>query len=176
MKRYGELLGTPAARDFSDSVCDVSELLDRFEPRAPRGPLPLRVVYHDACHLRHAQQIREQPRALLRSIPDLKLLEVAAEADICCGSAGTYNVLQPEPAAALGARKAALLLATGAEVVATGNPGCAAQLDMHLRSLGTPLPVHHPIELVWRSLQAARERSQRAPGGRSAPGADPAVD
>ncbi|MGO9972402.1 MAG: (Fe-S)-binding protein [Solirubrobacteraceae bacterium] len=155
MKRYGELLGTPQARAFSDRVCDISELLADVETRVTRTPLPLRVVYHDACHLRHAQQIREQPRAMLRAIPGLELLEVADEADICCGSAGTYNLLQPEPAAALGARKARLLLDTGAEAIATGNPGCAAQLAMHVGSLGTQLPVHHPIELLWRSIQGS---------------------
>lgn len=156
LKRYGELLGTPAARALSLRVRDISELLTEHEPRAPRGPLALRVAYHDACHLRHAQQIRAQPRALLGSIPGLELLEVPDEADICCGSAGTYNLLAPEPAAQLGARKARQLLATGADAVATGNPGCAAQLDLHLRSLGRPLPIYHPIELVWRSLQAGR--------------------
>ncbi len=155
MKRYGELLGTPQARAFSDRVCDISELLAGVRTRVTRTPLPLRVVYHDACHLRHAQQIREQPRAMLRGIPGLELLEVADEADICCGSAGTYNLLQPEPAAALGARKARLLLDTGAEAIATGNPGCAAQLAMHVSSLGSQLPVHHPIELLWRSIQGS---------------------
>ncbi len=156
LKHYGALLGTPAAHAFADKVLDISELLAAGETRAPRGPLPLRVAYHDACHLRHAQQLRAQPRAMLAAIPGLELLEVsAAEADVCCGSAGTYNMLSPEPAAALGARKATTLLATGAHAIATGNPGCAAQLDMHLRKLGRPLPVHHPVELVWRSIQAA---------------------
>ncbi|MGI8506752.1 MAG: (Fe-S)-binding protein [Solirubrobacteraceae bacterium] len=155
MKEYGELLGTPAARAFSARVKDVCELLASVEPRAARGPVPLRVAYHDACHLAHAQRVREQPRALLRAIPALELVEVAAEGEVCCGSAGIYNLVQPQAAAELGARKARHLLDTGAQAIAAGNPGCAAQLDMHLRELGQPLPIHHPIELVSRSIAAA---------------------
>src|SRR6202011_34098 len=128
-----ELLGTPDANAFSAQVRDVTELLAAAGPRAPRGPLPLRVAYHDACHLAHAQGIRSEPRALLRGIPGLELLEVATEAEICCGSAGIYNLVQPRAAADLGARKARHLLATGAEAIAAANPGCAAQLDLHLR-------------------------------------------
>jgi glycolate oxidase iron-sulfur subunit len=154
MKEYGELLQTPEARAFSARVRDISELLAGAEPRARRGPLPLRVAYHDACHLAHAQGIRSEPRALLEGIPELELLEVATEREICCGSAGIYNLVQPRAAAELGARKARHLLATGAEAIAAANPGCAAQLDLHLRELGRPLPIHHPVELVWRSISA----------------------
>ena len=155
MKDYGDLLDTPSARAFSARVKDVTELLGSVPPRAPRGPVPLRVAYHDACHLAHAQGIRAQPRALLAAIPELELVEVGTERDVCCGSAGIYNLVQPEAAAELGARKARNLLATGAQAIAAGNPGCAAQLDLHLRELGRPLPIHHPIELVWRSISAA---------------------
>jgi glycolate oxidase iron-sulfur subunit len=158
MKDYGELLGTPEAEEFSSRVRDVSELLGSIEPRAPRGKVPLRVAYHDACHLAHAQGVRSEPRELLRGIPALDLVEVAAERDLCCGSAGIYNLVQPEAAAELGARKARHLLDTGAQVIAAGNPGCAAQLDMHLRQLGQPIPIQHPVELVWRSLSAAQPR------------------
>jgi glycolate oxidase iron-sulfur subunit len=158
MKEYGELLGTPEAEAFASRVRDVNELLGSVEPVAPRGPLPLRVVYHDACHLAHAQQVRAQPRALLCGIPGLELLEVGAEAAVCCGSAGIYNLVQPEAASELGARKARHLLDTGAEAIAAGNPGCAAQLDYHLRALGHPLPIHHPVELLWRSIEAGRGR------------------
>jgi glycolate oxidase iron-sulfur subunit len=154
MKEYGVLLGTSEAEAFSARVRDVSELLASVRPRAPRGPVAMRVAYHDACHLAHAQQIREQPRELLRAIPELELLEVGAEPEICCGSAGIYNLVQPAAAAELGARKARNLLATGAEAIAAGNPGCAAQLNLHLRELGHPLPVYHPVELVWRSIAA----------------------
>jgi glycolate oxidase iron-sulfur subunit len=156
MKEYGELLQTQRARTFASRVRDVSELLASVEPVAPRGPLPLRVAYHDACHLAHAQGVREQPRALLRAIPELELLEVRAERELCCGSAGVYNVLQADAAAELGARKARHLLDTGADAIAAGNPGCAAQLDRHLRELGRPLPIYHPVELVWRSIQVGR--------------------
>jgi glycolate oxidase iron-sulfur subunit len=156
MKEYGELLGTAEARAFSEKVRDVSELLASVQTRAPRGPVPLRVVYHDACHLAHAQGVRSAPRELLRAIPDLELVEVATERDVCCGSAGIYNLVQPEAAAALGARKARNLIDTGAQAIAAGNPGCAAQLDLHLRELGCPLPIHHPVELVSRSITAAR--------------------
>ncbi len=156
MKEYGELLQTPESELFSRKVLDVTELLTEVEARAPRGPLPLRVAYHDACHLAHAQGIRAQPRELLAQIPGLELLEVATERELCCGSAGIYNLVQPEAAAQLGVRKAEHLLATGAEAIAAGNPGCTAQLDLHLRELGHPLPIHHPIELIWRSIQAAR--------------------
>jgi glycolate oxidase iron-sulfur subunit len=155
MKEYGELLGTAAAQAFSSRVRDICELLGDVDSRAERGPVPLRVAYHDACHLAHAQGVRSQPRELLRAIPGLELVEVATEPEVCCGSAGIYNLVQPEAAAALGARKARHLLDTGAQAIAAGNPGCAAQLDMHLRELGRPLPIHHPIELVWRSIGAA---------------------
>ena len=157
MKEYGELLGTPEAQDFSARVRDVNELLGEVEPRAPRGPLPLRVVYHDACHLAHAQGVRRQPRDLLGSIPELELVEVPVEKELCCGSAGIYNLVEPETAAELGRRKAEHLISTGAQAIAAGNPGCAAQLDLHLRELDHPLPIHHPVELLWRSLQAAPE-------------------
>jgi len=155
MKEYGELLGTPEARAFAARVRDITELLGETTARARRGPVPLRVVYHDACHLRHAQGIREEPRRLLGAIPGLELLEVPAEPEVCCGSAGIYNVVQPDAAAALGRRKAEHLLATGADAVAAANPGCAAQLERHMRELGQPRPVHHPIELLWRSISAA---------------------
>jgi len=156
MKGYGELLEDAPARLFSSKVLDICELLADVEPRTPRGPVPLRVAYHDACHLAHAQGIRAQPRSLLRAIPGLELLEVTSEPEICCGSAGIYNLVAPQPAAELGARKARSLLSTGAEAIAAGTPGCAAQIDMHLREAGHPLPIYHPIELVWRSIEAAR--------------------
>jgi glycolate oxidase iron-sulfur subunit len=155
MKEYGELVGTPDAQRFAERVVDVTELLGSVEPRAPRGPVPLKVVYHDACHLAHAQKVREQPRAMLRTIPELELLENPVEPDICCGSAGVYNMLQPEAGADLGVRKARNLLDTGADAMAAANPGCVAQLDRHFRDLGRPLPIYHPVELVWRSIRAS---------------------
>jgi glycolate oxidase iron-sulfur subunit len=161
LKEYGHLLSDdPAwaerAAAFSAKVRDVTELLGGEEPRAPRGPVPLRVAYHDACHLAHAQGVRQEPRALLRAIPALELVE-PAEWEICCGSAGVYNLLQPEAAAALGRRKARNLLATGADAVAAANPGCALQLGVHLADAGRPLPVLHPAELVARSIKEGRD-------------------
>ena len=155
MKDYGDLLGTPEAQSFAARVRDVCELLGSVPARAPRGAVPLRVAYHDACHLAHAQGVREPPRDLLRAIPDLELVEVGVERDVCCGSAGIYNLVQPEAAAQLGARKARHLIETGAQAIAAGNPGCTAQLDLHLRQLGHQLPIHHPVELVSRSITAA---------------------
>ena len=152
MKEYGELLETGQARAFSERVRDVTELLASVPRRANLGPVALRVAYHDACHLAHAQRVRDQPRELLEEIPDLELLEVRQEREICCGSAGIYNLVQPRAAAELGARKARHLLETGAQAIAAGNPGCAAQLDLYLRELGQPLPIHHPVELLWRSI------------------------
>ena len=98
------------------------------------------------------------------AIPGLELLEVAVEPAICCGSAGIYNLVQPEAAADLGERKARNLLETGAEAIAAGNPGCAAQLDLHLRELGRPLPIYHPVELIWRSIAAASADRAAAAG------------
>src|SRR5207237_2380556 len=89
--------------------------------------------YHDACHLAHAQRVKAEPRTVLRSVPGLQLREIG-EGEICCGSAGVYNLLEPGPAAELGRRKAANILATGAQVVVTGNPGCAMQIQAHLRA------------------------------------------
>jgi glycolate oxidase iron-sulfur subunit len=154
MKDYGELLETHQARAFSERVRDVTELLGSVQPVAPRGRVEMRVVYHDACHLAHAQGVRDQPRRLLEAIPGLELLEVGAERELCCGSAGIYNLLEPQAAAELGARKARHLLDTGAEAIAAANPGCSAQLDFHLRELGRPLPIYQPIELVWRSIRS----------------------
>ncbi|MDW5598553.1 heterodisulfide reductase-related iron-sulfur binding cluster [Conexibacter stalactiti] len=156
MKDYGHLLrDDPAwaarARAFSAKVRDVTELLAAHEPRAVRQPLALTVAYHDACHLAHAQGVRAAPRELLRGIPGLELLEPEGW-EICCGSAGLYNLLEPEPAAALGRQKAERLLATGAQAVAAANPGCALQLAAHTRALGRELPIHHPIELLHASI------------------------
>jgi glycolate oxidase iron-sulfur subunit len=151
MKEYGELVGDERAHAFAARVKDVTELLASEEPRAERKPVPLRVAYHDACHLAHAQGIRQPPRELLRGIPDLELLE-PADPEICCGSAGLYNLLQPEAASQLGARKAENLLVTGAEAIAAANPGCTLQLTAHLAAQGRELPVYHPVQLLDRSI------------------------
>ena len=123
-----------------------------LEPRAERHELPVRVAYQDACHLGHAQGIRDAPREVLRSIPGLELTEPAEQA-ICCGSAGIYNLVQPAPAAELGERKAGNVAATGAEVYASANPGCLVQVSTYLRWSGTRLPALHPVELLDASVR-----------------------
>jgi len=158
MKDYAHLLSddpewAERAAAFSARVRDVSELLAEHEPQAPRHPLALRVAYHDACHLAHAQGVRVQPRALLRGIPELEVLE-PPDWEICCGSAGIYNLVQPAAAAELGARKAANLVSTGAEAVAAGNPGCALQIAAHLG--GHALPIFHPMTLLDHSIRGTR--------------------
>jgi glycolate oxidase iron-sulfur subunit len=157
MKEYAELLGDdPAyaerARAFADRVRDVSEVLDELGPVAPRHPLQVTVAYHDACHLAHAQGVREQPRELLRSIPGVELVE-PPEWEICCGSAGIYNLVQPDAAAELGRRKARNLLGTGAEAVVAANPGCSIQIAAHTERLGHRMPVLHPMELLNQSIE-----------------------
>ena len=157
MKDYGGLLADDAdwgerAKQFSRKVRDVSELLAECDPMATRHPVALKVAYHDACHLAHAQQVRSQPRQLLKAIPELQLME-PAEWEICCGSAGIYNLLQPDAGRALGRRKAENLLATEAEAIASANPGCTLQIAAHLREQGRPLPIYHPMQLLDRSIR-----------------------
>jgi glycolate oxidase iron-sulfur subunit len=159
MKDYGHLLRddpewADRAREFSTKVRDAAELLAAHEPVAPRMPVPMRVAYHDACHLAHAQGVREQPRALLRGIPGIEVVE-PPEWEICCGSAGIYNLVQPDAAAELGERKARNLLGLGVEAVVAANPGCAIQIAAHSERLGRRLPVLHPMELLNRSIQGA---------------------
>jgi glycolate oxidase iron-sulfur subunit len=156
LKDYGYLLrDDPAYRDraraFSMKCKDVSEVLAELPARAPRRPMTLRVAFHDSCHLQHAQGLREQPRAALRTIPGLELLELP-EAALCCGSAGVYNLVQPETAHRLGERKVEKIVSTPAQVVATGNPGCQLQISALLNEKGHPLPVKHYIELLDASI------------------------
>jgi glycolate oxidase iron-sulfur subunit len=153
MKEYGYLFeGDERAEAFSAKVLDVHELLAEHEPRAERKPVPLKVAYHDACHLAHAQQVREQPRILLRGIPGLELVD-PAEWELCCGSAGIYNLVQPEAAAKLGVRKAANLAATGAEAIAAANPGCAIQIAAHMEK---DVPIYHPMTLLDHSIRGSK--------------------
>jgi glycolate oxidase iron-sulfur subunit len=158
MKDYAELLADePAwatrAAALSARTRDLTEFLAELGPRAVRHPLPITVAYHDACHLSHAQGIRKQPRDLLRGIPGLELREVG-EGEICCGSAGTYNLLQPEAAAQLGDRKAGHVERTGAELLVAANPGCSMQIATALRRQGRDIAVAHPAELLDASLRA----------------------
>jgi glycolate oxidase iron-sulfur subunit len=157
MKEYGVLLrDDPAyaerARVFSAKCVDVAEFIANLEPRAPRHPLRIAVAYHDACHLQHAQRVRQAPRQVLRTIPDLDLREIA-EPEICCGSAGIYNLLEPEAAAALRDRKVANLLRTGADAVVSGNPGCLMQIQSGLDAARRPMRSLHTIELLDTSIR-----------------------
>ena len=156
LKDYGRLFaGDPEwssrAAAFSARVKDAMELLAELPPASPRHPVPLRVAYHDACHLAHAQGIRAAPRALLRQIPGLELLEIP-NGDQCCGSAGIYNLIEPASADEIGERKASNVLSTGADLLASANPGCTLQIGKLLRARGAELPAAHPIEILDASL------------------------
>lgn len=142
-----------AATAFAARVQDVSAFLYELGLRGSlRGAGPLKVAYHDACHLSHAQGVRSAPRELLRLIPDLELVEIP-DGDICCGSAGSYNVDQPETAAELGRRKAAAILSTGARCVAAGNIGCLTQIALHFAGKPDAPQVVHTMELLARATQ-----------------------
>jgi glycolate oxidase iron-sulfur subunit len=161
MKEYGELLaGDPAwaarAHAFAAKVRDVSQLLAEIgAPRAPRHPIHATVAYHDACHLAHAQGVRAEPRDLLRTIPGLQIVS-PAEPEVCCGSAGIYNLVEPETAGDLGLRKVRNIAAVKPDIVATGNPGCMIQIASSAARQGEHWPVVHPIELVARSVEGTR--------------------
>ena len=136
------------ARDFAAKVQDVTVFLDALGIDSPAPlPAPMTVAYHDACHLAHAQGVTDAPRRLLSAVPNLTLVPIP-EGEICCGSAGSYNIEQPEIAAQLGQRKAEAILSTGAQAVVTGNIGCMTQIESHLRRIGKPLPIYHTIELL----------------------------
>jgi glycolate oxidase iron-sulfur subunit len=159
LKEYGALFAGAAssgwrarAAALAAKVRDVSELLVALGPVAERNPIHARVAYHDACHLSHAQGIRRQPRALLQAIPGLQLCEIP-DGDQCCGSAGIYNLVQPEAADEIGARKATNVMRTRPDLMATGNPGCTLQIRKILRARGQDLPAAHPIELVDASIR-----------------------
>jgi glycolate oxidase iron-sulfur subunit len=181
MKDFGRLLAdephwAERARRFSDRCVDVSELIERLGPVATRHPLPVVAAYHDACHLAHAQGIRAQPRSLLAGIPGLTVREIA-EPDICCGSAGVYNLLNPEPARELGDRKAANVAATGASLLVTANPGCLMQVHSALRRTGQSIALAHTVEVLDASIRglpseavgrvSKRGSRQRDPGRRA---------
>jgi glycolate oxidase iron-sulfur subunit len=139
----------------SANIVDVSELVAAAPEPAERQPLALRVAFQDSCHLKHAQRIEAQPRAMLAAIPQLELAE-PAEQELCCGSAGIYNLVQPEAARELGERKAERILEQAPDVYASGNPGCLVQVSSALRRAGRPLPALHPIELVDASIRGVQ--------------------
>ena len=157
MKEYAELLAddpsyAQRARAFAAKVRDVAEILVEVGPVAPRHPLPVTVAYHDACHLGHAQGVRAQPRALLRDIPGLQLREIP-EGELCCGSAGIWNILFPEPARQLGDRKAGNVAATGAALLVTANPGCLMQIGSAFQRRGDRIGMAHTVEVIDASIR-----------------------
>ena len=163
LKEYDELLAddpdyASRAAAFTAKVRDLAELLAELGPVARRHPLPMTVAYHDACHLGHAQGIRDQPRALLGGIPGLELRPIA-DPEICCGSAGIWNVLNPVPAAELGDRKAEAVLATGAELLVTANPGCLMQVAAAVRRRGGTIALAHTAHVLDASLRGLGPRA-----------------
>ncbi len=147
------------AAAFSEKVRDVTEFLAASSPLATRYPLRMRVAYHDACHLAHAQKIRSAPRQLLRGIPELELVEVP-DGEQCCGSAGIYNLIQPESADEIGARKVANVLSTKPDLLASANPGCTLQIQKILRETGRKLRAAHPIEILDMSIRAGEQHTR----------------
>jgi glycolate oxidase iron-sulfur subunit len=157
LKEYGYLLRDDPeyagrARAFAEKVMDVSEFIQELGPVAERYPLPVAAAYHDACHLAHAQGVRKQPRQTLKQIPGMDVREIR-EAEICCGSAGIYNMIEPEPATELGDRKARNVLNTGARMIVTSNPGCMLQMQASLRRMGEHMPMAHPMEVLDASIR-----------------------
>ena len=161
LKELGWLLGDERG-ERSRRRCATSASSSRgTDPRAARHPLPLKVALQDSCHLRHAQRLPLASRASLARIPGLEIVE-PAEQDICCGSAGIYNVIQAEAARELGDRKAKAVLATGAQMYASANPGCLVQISASLRRAKQQLPALHPIELVDASIRGVPAGRLRA--------------
>ncbi|PYM74105.1 MAG: glycolate oxidase [Candidatus Rokuibacteriota bacterium] len=150
LKEYGHWLGDGGAERFAGLVKDISEVL--VDADLPLGELRETVTYHDACHLAHGQKVRAQPRELLRRIPGVTLVELT-DSDLCCGSAGVYNLLEPEMAAELGRRKLERIRETGARIVAAGNPGCIMQISQQALEAGLALEVMHPVTLLSRALR-----------------------
>ncbi len=168
MKSYGELLrDDPAyadrARAFAAKCVDVSELLADLGPQATRHPIAMRVAYHGACHLQHAQKISQAPRDVLRTIPGLDLCEIP-ESDICCGSAGIYNMLEPETAATLRDRKVGHVLTTSADAVVSSNPGCLMQIASGLEACGRSMPAMHLVEVLDASIRGLKGSTTEVTG------------
>lgn len=154
LKDYAHMMhDTPqaaAAARFQSKVRDVHEFLMELGPVKPTHPLPIRATYHDACHLRHAQQVFKQPRQLLELIPGMELVPLP-ESELCCGAAGSYNLTQPEMATRLGDRKAANIAGTKARAMFTGNVGCLMQITRHMKAVDPSVWCAHPVDALWAS-------------------------
>ncbi len=169
LKEYGSILADDAeyrepAQYFADKVKDIQEFLATIDLTSKLSPLAdedLTIVYQDACHLLHGQKISLEPRQLLKKIPGVKLRE-PVDAAICCGSAGVYNMLQPEVANELGQQKVNNLLNTGAEIIASPNPGCSLQIKKHLQAKDRQPLVLHPVELLDYSIRGIQVKSQES--------------
>ena len=156
MKEYAHLLRddpqyAERARIFAAKCRDVSELIAELGFESPPNPLRMKIAYHDACHLQHAQGVRNQPRQLLHAIAGLEVLELP-ESVTCCGSAGIYNLVEPKTARQLADRKAQHVIRSGAEALVSANPGCLLQIGSALRRAGHPLPVFHLVEILDAAL------------------------
>jgi glycolate oxidase iron-sulfur subunit len=166
MKAYGYLLAddqayAERARRFAASVRDIAEFLAQEPLRGPLSPVPLTCTYHDPCHVVHGQKIKSEPRQLLAQIPELRVVELT-ESDWCCGSAGIYNLTQPEMATRLLHRKVSHVLTTGAEAVVTANPGCILQIQAGLDAHTAAVRVMHLVEVLDRAYGGA-PRGERKP-------------
>lgn len=164
LKDYGHLMHhtelADASKKFVAKAKDITEFLVELGPVKPTHPLPIRATYHDACHLRHAQQIANPPRKLLEMIPELELVSLP-ESEICCGAAGSYNLTQPEMATRLGDRKAERIKETGAQAVLMGNVGCLMQVTRHLKKVSPDIWVAHTIDALWASYGGELPRDAR---------------
>ncbi len=159
LKDYAHILSEEShdqAKKFVKKVKDISEFLVALGPIPPRGSVPCKVAYHDACHLCHGQQIRSQPRALLAMIPGVEVVPLD-ESEICCGAAGTYNLTQPEMSERLGNRKMDHIEATGAGMVVTGNIGCIMQIARKIKERNSPVKVAHPVDLLDQSYRLGHQ-------------------
>lgn len=156
MKEYGLLMAgqpeQPQAERLAGRVIDICQYLRTIPLKPFTQRLALRVAYHDACHLAHAQGVRSAPRQLLQAIPGVQLVEIA-ESEMCCGSAGTYNIDQPELAEQFGERKASRVAQTKCDVLALGNIGCQMQIEKHLKRAGQSIPVMHTVQLLAQAYQ-----------------------
>jgi glycolate oxidase iron-sulfur subunit len=162
MKEYGYLLRDDPewrarAEAFSSTVRDISQVVADVKWNGDLKPVAASVSYHEACHLAHGQRIRNEPRAMLRQIPGLRLVELP-ESDLCCGSAGTFNLLQPEMANRLLARKVDRIRQADTDFVAAGNIGCLLQIQLGLRQAGSRTRAIHPVELLDWSLHGEPQR------------------